>query len=197
MQHQRRGSRVGCLRGGDFAVFQHGVDHQIAPLLRLVGMVDRRVHGGAFGQTGEQRGFRESQLFCRLAEVKLRRSLESKRAVSERNLVGVEREDLRLGEAALDLDGQHRLLHLAMEGAIGRKKKIARQLHGQGGRALHSAARIDITIGRAYDPPEIDSRVAVEIFVFDGDQRVAQYRREIVVARDHAALQGKRSDDAP
>ena len=36
----------------------------------------------------------------------------------------------------------------------------------------------------------------VEIFVFDGDQCVAQYGREIVVADDYAALQRERADDA-
>ncbi len=37
----------------------------------------------------------------------------------------------------------------------------------------------------------------VEIFVFDRDQRVAQYGREIVVADDHAPLQGEGADHAP
>ena len=37
---------------------------------------------------------------------------------------------------------------------------------------------------------------AIEILVFDGDQRVAQHRREIVIARDHAPLQRERADDA-
>ena len=97
---------------------------------------------GAFGQSGEQRGFFERQLLGRLAEVKLRRGFETVDAVAEKNLVGVEREDLRLGEAALDLDGEHRLLHLALQRAVGREKKIARQLHGQRGGALHLAARI-------------------------------------------------------
>ena len=69
--------------------------------------------------------------------------------MAEKNLVGIEREDLRLGESALDLDGQHRLLNLAMKRAVGREKKIARQLHGQRRRALHLAAGFDVAIGGA------------------------------------------------
>ena len=164
--------------------------------MRAVGMVDRRIYRRALGQTRQQRGFLQSQLLRRLAEIKLRRGLESVHAVPEKNLVRIEREDLRLGETALDLDGQHRLLHLALTAAIGRQKKIARELHGQGRSALHLAAGLDVAIGRADDPPEIDAGVPVEIFVFNRNQRVAQHRREIVVADDHAALQRERSDDA-
>ena len=57
----------------------------------------------------------------------------------EKDLIGIQREDLRLGEAPLDLNREHHLLHLAMEGAVGRKKKVARQLHGQCRRALNLA----------------------------------------------------------
>ena len=114
--------------------------------------------------------------------------------MSEKNLVGVEGENLRLGEVTFDLDGQHRFLDLAMERPVRRQEQIACQLHGQGGRALHSAARFDVAIGCAYDAPEIDSGVAVEILVFDGDQRVAQHGRKIVIARDYPPLQREGTD---
>ena len=78
----------------------------------------------------------------------------------------------------------------------GEEKKIARQLHGQRGCALHFAAGFDIAIGRSNDAPEIDSRMTVEIFVFDGNQRIPQDRGKIVVACDHPALQRKRADHA-
>ena len=196
MQDYRCGARVRGLRGGDLAIFEHGVDHQIAPLLGAVGMIDGRIDGRTLGQTGQQRGFFQRQFLCRLAEVELRGGFESVDAVAEKNLVGIQGKDLRLGETALDLDREHRFLHLALPTAVGRKEKIARQLHGQRRCALHLAAGVDVAIGGAHDAPEIDSGVAIEIFVFDRDQRVAQDRREIVVARDHAALQRERADDA-
>jgi len=130
------------------------------------------------------------------AEVKLRRRLKPVHAVAEVDLVGVQRENLGLGEAAFNLDGQQRLLDLAMKRAVGRKKKIARELHGEGRSALYSTARFDVPIGRAGDPPDVDAPVAVELFVFDREQRVTEHRRKIVVGRDDPALQGKGADDA-
>ena len=38
--------------------------------------------------------------------------------------------------------------------------------------------------------------MAVEIFVFDGDQGIAQHRREIVVGRDYASLQSEGTNHA-
>src|SRR3981081_2296897 len=101
--------------------------------------------------------------------------------MTEKNLIGIEREDLRLGEAALDLDGEHGFLHFAVKGAIGREKQIARQLHGEGGGALKPASRLNVAIGSADNPPEVDSGVTVEVFVFYRDERVTQQGRKIFV----------------
>ena len=112
------------------------------------------------------------------------------------DLVGVQGEDLRLGEAALDLDRQHHLLHLAPEVAVGRKKQVARQLHGQRGSALGAAVEHDVAPGRAEDAPHVHAPVLLELLVFGGDQRVAQHLGEVVVAVDDAPLQRKLPDDA-
>src|SRR5579864_6398622 len=42
-QCKRCGTSVVGLCGGDLAIFDHGVDHQIAALLRAIRMVDRRI----------------------------------------------------------------------------------------------------------------------------------------------------------
>ena len=195
MEDEGGGASVGSLGRGDLAVLKHGVDDQVAALLRAVRMSDRRIDGRALRESGEERGFVEGQLLGRLAEVVFRRRFEAIDAVSEKNLVGVEGEDLRLGEAALDLDGEHRFLHFALPAAVGRKKKIAGKLHGQRGRTLNFAAGFDVAVGSADDPPEIDAGVAVEILVLDGDEGVAEHRGKIVVSRDDAALQSEGSDD--
>src|SRR5207245_11595820 len=103
----------------------------------MVWMVYRRIVRGRFGKTRKQRGFVESELFRGLAEIKLRGGFEAVDAVTQVDLVGVQSEDLLLGETALDLDGKKRLLNLAMPRTVRREKQIARQLHGQGGGALH------------------------------------------------------------
>ncbi len=179
----------GRLLRRDVAVFEHRVDHQVAALQSVVRMRDGRIVRRRFGQAGEQRGFVEGQSFRRLAEVKLRGSFESVDAVAEIDLVGVQGEDLRLGETPLDLHRQQRFLNLAMKGPVGRKKKIARQLHGQGGSALHSAAGLDVAVGRPRDAPDVDAPVPVEVLVFDRNQRLAQDFGIVVIAGDHPALQ--------
>ena len=42
--------RVGGLLRGDFAIFQHGVEHEVATLEGAVGMQDGRIGLRAFGQ---------------------------------------------------------------------------------------------------------------------------------------------------
>ena len=86
--------------------------------------------------------------------------------MAEVDLVGVEREDLRLGEAALDLDGQHDLLHLAAEVAVGREEQIARQLHGERGRALCPAVEHHVAPSGTEDAPDIYSPVLLKLLVF-------------------------------
>jgi hypothetical protein len=115
--------------------------------------------------------------------------------VTEEYLVGVESEDLRLGETALDLDGQQRLLHLAIKRAVGREKQIAGQLHGECGRSLHFSSRLNVAVGRAHDAPEVDAGVLVEVLIFDGDERVAEDLRIIVIGGNHATLQREGADD--
>ena len=159
-------------------------------------MVDRRIILRRLGKSRQQRGFFELQLLRRFAEIVFRRRLIAVSAVAEKYLVGVEGEDLRLGEAALDLDGEQRLLHFAVERAVGREKQIAGELHGERGCSLHFPAGFDVAIGRAYDAPDVDARVPVEILVFDRDQRVAKNFRIIVVGGDDAALQRESADDS-
>src|SRR5579872_913207 len=194
MQDQRGLACFGGLRGGDLAIFEHGVDDKIAALHGAVGMVDGRINRGSFGQSREQGGFVEREVPGRLAEVILRGSFKSVNAVAEKNLIRVKREDLRLSKAALDLDGEHGLLNFALPPAIGREKKIARELHSERGRALDLAARLDVAIGGSDDAPEIDAGVTIEILVFNGDQGVAQNGRKIVVGDNNAALQGDGAD---
>src|SRR5438309_10434685 len=104
-----------CLRNRDLAILEHRVNHESAPAQRMVGMVDGRIVKRRFRQSGDQRGFRKSQLSRRFAEVILRRSFETVNSVAQVNLVRVKREYLLLSESALDLDGEQGLLNLAVK----------------------------------------------------------------------------------
>src|SRR4051812_45113238 len=128
------------------------------------------------------------------AEVELRCGLKSVHALAKKNLVCVHGEDLLLGEAPLDLDREYGLLNLASIVLIGRQKEVARELHRERRGPLHASTGTEIAISRAHPPPYIHSRVTLEILILDRDHSVAQNLGDIVIADDHAALQGKRSN---
>ena len=197
-QLQVEGLVAGCngLGRSDSSIFEHGIDHQVATLEGAVGMVDRRIHARGFRQAGQHRGFIQAEPLGGLAEVVFGRGLKSVDAVPQVNLIGVEGEDLLLGESALDLNRQERFLDFAVPGPVGRKKKIAGQLHGEGGSTLHFAARFDIAIGRPYDAPNVDPPMPVEVFVFDRDQGIPENRGKVVIGSHHPSLQSEGADDA-
>src|SRR5207244_9614155 len=103
-------------------------------------IVDGRIGTWALGNGREQGRFLQSQLFGVLVEVELGTGFEAVSAMSQKNLVTIQSEDLLLGEAALDLQRQHDFLDFAAVVAIGREKQVARELHGQSGGALRPAA---------------------------------------------------------
>src|SRR6185437_16927323 len=97
---------------------------EVAPFQGVVRMVDGRIVNRRLGQTRDHGSFGQSQVFCRLAEVKLRRSLEAVNSVPEVNLIGIQRQNLLLGKAPFNLDRQQHFLDLAMERAVRREKQI-------------------------------------------------------------------------
>src|ERR1700732_4819950 len=115
MQSYRRRASVRRLSRCNLSIFEHGINHQVAALDGPVGMVDGRINLRPFRQTSQQRGFGQGKLSSRLAEVVFRCRLKPVYAMPQKNLIGVEREDLWFGEATLDLNRQHHFLHLAME----------------------------------------------------------------------------------
>ena len=196
VEHNRLALRIRRLSSRDLAVLEHGIEHQVAPFEGAVRMCNWRIVLRSLGKSRQQRRFLELQSLGWLAEIKFRRGLVSISPMPQKYLISVERKDLRLGETALDLDGEQRLLYLAIERTVGRKKQIAGELHGERGCSLNLPARFDVTVGGACDAPDVDARMPVEIFVFDRDQRVAENLRIILVRGNDAALQCERADDS-
>ena len=194
MQHERYGTCLVSLGRGDFTVFEHGVDDQVAALHGAIRMIDRRIVGRPLGSPASSVASGRVSCLAGLAEVKLGCGFKSVHAMAKSNLVGIEREDLRLGETPLDLDGEHGFLHFALPAAVGREEQIAGELHCQRGCTLHLAAGLDIAISGAGDAEEVDSGVAIEVLVFGGYQSIPQDQGKIVVVGDDAALQRERSN---
>ena len=115
--------------------------------------------------------------------------------MAKEDLVGVEGENLLLGEAALNLDGHHHLLHLAPELAVRVEKQVAGELHGQGAGPLGARSAAQIAIGGAHDAPQVNAPVALKVLVLNGDDGVAQNLRIILIAGNDPPLQGEAPDD--
>ncbi len=196
VQRQGRVLGAGGDRRGDLAVFEHGVDHEVTPALGVLRIRDGRVLRGRFGEAGQHRRLLQGQVFRPLAEVVLGARLKAINAVSEVDLIGVHGEDLRLGEAALDLDGKDDLLHLAAEALFRGEEKIAGELHGQGRSSLGAALGAEVAVGGAYEALQVDAPVFLKVLVLDGEDGLAQHRGEVFIRGDDAALQGKGPDDA-
>ena len=181
IEHDCLRFRLGSLLGGDLAIFQHRVDHEVAALQSSIRMHDRRVILRSLGQAGEQSGFVQRQLLRRRAEVVFRRGLEPVRAMTQENLIGVKREDLRLRKPALNLNREQHFLNFSMERAVWRKEQVAGQLHRESRCALHSASRFNIAIGRAHDAPDVDAGMLEKLLVLGGDQGVPKNLRIVFV----------------
>src|SRR2546425_12275948 len=83
-------------------------------------------------------------LLERFAEVDLRRGGKAVSALPQINLVHVELEDLVLGEAVLDLEGEEHFVELARGGFLRGEEKVARHLHRDGAGALAAAAADEV-----------------------------------------------------
>ena len=91
----------------------------------------------------------------------------------------IEREDLVLGQRALELHRAHRLAQLGEEGAVGARLEQPRDLHGDGRAARHDAAVRDELHGSARDRERIDADVLAEALVLVGDQQVEIARIDV------------------
>ena len=170
------------MRRGDGALH---VDERALPLRRLE-------------DAGDEGRFLERQLLVRLAEIHARRGFDAVGAVAQVHLIAVDREDLALGVALLDLDRENQLLHLPLEGvgkgllAFRREPEllleIARELLGQRAGALRAPHLDDVGHHGRADAPDVDAEMTVELRVFGRDDRLPQQRVDVVVADDDAPL---------
>jgi len=194
VQAERGLASGGFLRGGDFAFRQHLVKDQVAPGERALRIIERRIDRPA-NHTGEESRLLQLQVADRLAKIKLRGGGKPVVAVRQVDLVGVHGEDLRLGVAALDLQREQHLLHLAAEGAVAAvKEEVAGQLHGDGAGAFRFAALQQVTVSGPRDAREIDSPVILKVLVFDAGDGIEEYFGALLVGHEDAALQGEAAD---
>ena len=188
VQLERRADRR--LRGAarDEADVGHLAQHVVAALGRLRGVAERVVLAGRLRQAREQRGLRQRQLGGGLVEVRPRGGLHADGGLAAVGPVGhgveVARQDPRLAGAAgvdvLELLGELRLAHLALEGLLlAAGVQRADQLHRQRRAALQRLAGARVLERRADDALEVDALVLVEALVLDRDRRVLHRLRDL------------------
>jgi hypothetical protein len=116
------------------------------------------------------RGFGDLERPSGLAEIALRRGLDTVGTGAEINPVEVELENLGLAQLALEPKRKHEFLHLAPERALLRQEQVLGELLGDGRSALGDVPAGEIGEHRAREAHGIDTEMAVEAAVLDGDE---------------------------
>ena len=152
---------------GDDSVREHAVEHHIAALRAVLGIVDRVVVRWRLGDAHKRRRLRNGELACMLREVSLRCRLDAigARAVVDR--VQVHEQDIVFRVLLLELDRDIRLANLALDRDVvhlRRKNRVAHELLRDGGCAFQVAAHEVVHQGAA-DAPRVDRTMGVEALV--------------------------------
>jgi hypothetical protein len=163
---------------GDMAFVNHCRDDlrgAFAGGLRIAvgGELRRRLHQpGEHGRLGQRHGARD------VTEIFARRRFDAIGAGAEIDAVEIEFEDLVLGIAMLQPDGQNRLLDLARHRAFLRQEQVFCELLRQRRAALHRLAH-EIARQRARDADGVDAEMRIEAPVLDRDEGFRRIGRQL------------------
>ena len=146
---------------------------------------------GRLEQAGEQGRLGQVDLAHRLAEVELRGRLHAEGAAAEIGAVEIELEDLALGEARFEQEGEERLLDLARERALRGQEQVLGELLGDGRAALHHLVGARVLEQGARRADEVDAEVLEEAPVLGGERGLDEVvgnllQRHGVVVQDAA-----------
>ena len=195
LRRDGRGNRLAVFVVADRALGKHPPQHQIAPVQRPSGAVDRIAPLGLLDDAGEHRHLRQVQLGDRLAVVRLRGGLHAVGALSESHDVHVELENLVLAKLPLHLQGQQHLLEFADELLPVAERDDLRQLHRQ--RACAGAhlgrEQAEHVVRQGH---EVDAAVGVEALVLGADEAVEKALRHVFEGDGHEPVAELRNQRA-
>ena len=159
--------------------FDQVVEHDVGAAAGRRQVDVRRELGRRLEQSREHRRLGEIDVARRLAEVEVRRRVDAEGAAAHIGAVEVELEDLVLGEARFEPQGEERLLDLALDGALVAQEQVLGELLGDRGAALDDAAGARIGHDGAERAGDVDAEMLVEAPVLGGehglDQMVGQF----------------------
>ena len=197
---------VGGLLRRDEAFFGHPLQRVVAPARRGLRVDVRALADVALNDPGDERRLLELEVPGGLAEVQPRRRFDAVGAVPEVRGVAVQRQDLALGEALLQLDGDDRFLDLALPAGdagagvhaaphvVGLQEEHPRQLLGDGAGAGALLVH-HVLDGGDDDARQAEADVLLEVLVLGRDDRLAEQGRDAVVVHDQPSLLGELADD--
>ena len=179
------------LAGAHVAGLDQVAQHLVGARARGRQVDVRGVAGGRLEQAGQQRRFGEVDVAHGLAEVELRGRLHPEGAAAQVGAIQVHLQDLRLGEARLQQEGEECLLDLANERALVGQEQVLGQLLGDGRAALHHLVGARVLDQRAERAEDVDAEVLEEPAVLGGQRRLDQVigdllQRHGVVVQDAA-----------
>ena len=178
----------------DVALFGHPLQHVVPPARGAAHVHVRALALWRLDDAGDRRGLLQREVLRSLVEVHARRRFHAVGPVAEVDLVAVEREDLALGVAPLDLDGEQRLLDLALPGLLVGEEQLAGELLRQ--RARPGEPSLDDVLGRGDDDTrDADAEVAIETCILGREDGLVEARRDVVELDDDAPLRRELADD--
>ena len=176
---------------GDDAVREHAVEHHIAALRAVLGIVNRVVVRRRLGNTHKRRRFGDGELTCVLREVALRCCLNAIGTRAVVDGVQVHEQDVVFRVLLLELDRDIRLANLALDRDVihlRRENRVAHELLCDGRCALKVAAHEVVHQGAA-DAPRVDRTMGVEAFVLRSNRALERVVADLVDFDRVAVLQ--------
>ena len=130
----------------------------------------------------------------RLPEVEPGSGFDPIDTVAEIHLVAIEREDLPLRVALLDLDREDRFFDFSFGRLVVRQEQLSSELLRQRARAIHPALD-DVFDERDDDTRNTEADVLVEGMIFGREDRLFKVRRYALVRNHLAAFDRELADD--
>ena len=182
----------------DDAGVEHGLEHLVPTRERTARNGERVVDRRRLREARKKRGLRQVELAGGLREVGLGRRLDAVRVIAVVDLVEVLGQDPLLRPLAVELRGETRLLHLALNRLLARDVEVADELLRDRRPSFDDRPSLDVGNSCSRDSFEIDAAVIEEAAVLDRDGRLAHPQRHALRGDGLAVpLRRNRSEQRP
>jgi hypothetical protein len=153
--------------------------HQPGARVGFLSAAQRIELGGCLQKARDQRRLVQRYPGRRLAEIASGRRIDPVGAGPQIDPVQIDREDLVLGKAPLEPQGEQDLLHLPLDRALRLQEQVLCQLLGDGRPALDHGAGPQITVESPGETAQIDPEVTIEAPVLHGDYGMGKVGRQV------------------